>query len=320
MIQEACYEDALSLFDEVNELVEQLTDFNRKLDLRGQVDSLRQQLEDSVLKKIRFNGSKDLIIFATERLRLTDVVDSFLDNQSIRLQAVLTKIQPCDYEAINGAKEHPLRIAGIMNMRSTSSKQQQTQEVASFVRDVQKQQELLEALMRAFDDFVKRRVIEQYDEIFAQYANLPQDETSAVVQPPIPLPNNQALSIWLTQTATEMFLCHESLTQFFQNPHILASLNTSLKIVFRALQQLQSVNINITQQVERLIAPVIVKQIMLLLEEVLQHGLDHDVNQSQTKGVKKYARANNNSDDPKDGTQSDISTYILDKLRFKLES
>ena len=90
--------------------------------------------------------------------------------------------------------------------------------------------------MRAFDDFLKRRVIEQYDDIFAQYATLPQSEATAVASPPIPLPNNQALSIWLSQTATEMLLCQESLTQFFQNPHILASLNASLKIVFRALQ------------------------------------------------------------------------------------
>ena len=31
---------------------------------------------------------------------------------------------------------------------------------------------------------------------------------------------------------------------------------------------------------------------MNLLEEVLQHGLDHEVDQSQAKGVKKYSNAN----------------------------
>jgi len=33
---------------------------------------------------------------------------------------------------------------------------------------------------------------------------------------------------------------------------------------------------------------------MHLLEEVMQHGLDHDVNQSQAKGVKKYTKSSLN--------------------------
>lgn len=54
-------------------------DFNIKLELRGQTDMLRRQLEDAVFKKIRFTGSKDLINFATDQLKMTDLVDAYLE-------------------------------------------------------------------------------------------------------------------------------------------------------------------------------------------------------------------------------------------------
>lgn len=57
-----------------------LIDFSLKLDLRNQIDLVRKQLEEQVIKKIRFTGSKELIKFATEKLKLCDVIDSFLDN------------------------------------------------------------------------------------------------------------------------------------------------------------------------------------------------------------------------------------------------
>lgn len=38
-----------------------------------------KQLEDSVVKKIRFSGKKELIDFALNQLQLTDMVSPFLD-------------------------------------------------------------------------------------------------------------------------------------------------------------------------------------------------------------------------------------------------
>ena len=69
-----------------------MKDFARKLDLRGQADILRRQLEDSIVKKIRFSGSKELITFAHSQLKMPDLVHPFLDFYSMRLQALLTKI------------------------------------------------------------------------------------------------------------------------------------------------------------------------------------------------------------------------------------
>ena len=69
----------------MNKLVSSARDFNLKLDLRGQADMLRRQLEDQVVKKVRFTGSKELIQFATRKLQMTDLIDPFLDYQTIRL-------------------------------------------------------------------------------------------------------------------------------------------------------------------------------------------------------------------------------------------
>ena len=84
-----------------------------------------------------------------------------------------------------------------------------------------------------------------------------------------------------------------------------------------------SVNINICQQVERSLAPLIIKQLMNLLEEVLSHGMDHDVDQSQAKGVKKYsahktALLNDQLSAQNDALQ--VRAYFFDKLRFKFDS
>ena len=102
----------------------------------------------------------------------------------------------------------------------------------------------------------------------------------------------------------------------------MGSLGDSLKIVFDSLQQLQRVNINICQQVERSLAPLIVKQLMNLLEEVLQHGLDHEVDQSQAKGVKKYsnAAAINDQLSAAHNDAQQVRAYFFDKLRFKFDS
>ena len=40
--------------------------------------------------------------------------------------------------------------------------------MATFYKEVQKQHEVLDALMKAFDDFIKRKLIEQYNSIFGE--------------------------------------------------------------------------------------------------------------------------------------------------------
>ena len=118
----------------------------------------------------------------------------------------MSKIQPYDYEELNGTREHPLRISGILTTnKNAAQKQQVTQEVASFMRDIQKQHEVLEALMRAFDDFIKRKVLEQYEEIFGSMPQPSEEEKKSPYS--VALPNKHSLSLWLIQTATESLLC-----------------------------------------------------------------------------------------------------------------
>ena len=71
-----------------------------------------------------------------------------------------------------------------------------------------KQHEQLEALMKAFDDFLKRRLIEAYNDAFL---------TSYVFQSnqDMVIANNQILALWLSHTATEALLCQEALTPYF---------------------------------------------------------------------------------------------------------
>ena len=81
---------------------------------------------------------------------MPDIVDPFLDFQSMRLQALLSKIQPCDYETLNGSRVHPLRIAGILSTKLSNNssvlananisniKQQSQHEVHTFYKEVQK--------------------------------------------------------------------------------------------------------------------------------------------------------------------------------------
>ena len=106
-----------------------------------------------------------------DKLHLKDMVDPFLDYQATKLQALLSKIQPCDYETLNGTRVQPLRIAGILkgapatsagsaSNPSPQNQQSTNYEVANFYKEMQKQQEMLEALMKAFDDFIKRRLLE----------------------------------------------------------------------------------------------------------------------------------------------------------------
>ena len=58
---------------------------------------------------------------------------------------------------------------------------------------------------------------------------------------------------------------------------------------------------------------------MILLEEVLQHGLDHEVDQSQAKGVKKYAKAPINDQLGGQGDGAQVQAYYFDKKRFKVD-
>ena len=68
--------------------------------------------------------------------------------------------------------------------------------------------------MRAFDDFVKRKLIEQFTDVFSEDPDNPENNPQAKVG----LPNNQALAIWLTEVATERLLCQDTLAPFFQSP------------------------------------------------------------------------------------------------------
>ena len=83
--------------------------------------------------------------------------------------------------------------------------------------------------MKAFDDFIKRRLIEQYRDVFSK------DEDAETSDRDYLMPNSQALATWIDTIAVDRLLCQEALTQFFQNPHILGALGQSLKIVFQVL-------------------------------------------------------------------------------------
>lgn len=88
--------------------------------------------------------------------------------------------------------------------------------------------------MKAFDDFIKRRLLENFKDVFGG-DNDNENEDSKNNDQSLS-PNSQALAIWLNTVATNEILCQESLTAFFQNPHILGCLGEALKIVFRSLQ------------------------------------------------------------------------------------
>ena len=69
-----------------------VSDYSLRLDLKSQADDLRRQIEVQLTEKIRLTGSLDLIKLGTERLKMTDLHDAFLDFHAIRMQALLTKI------------------------------------------------------------------------------------------------------------------------------------------------------------------------------------------------------------------------------------
>ena len=48
--------------------------------------------------------------------------------------------------------------------------------MATFYKEVQKQHEVLDALMKAFDDFLKRKLIEQYNSIFGESSSNNEEE------------------------------------------------------------------------------------------------------------------------------------------------
>ena len=83
------------------------------------------------------------------------------------------------------------------------------------------------------------------------------------------------LAHWLTSDfVTEVA---SVLQLYFQDWHILGALGEGLRVVTSALQQMQRVNINVQPAVEKAIAPHLVKAIGALLDSVLEHGLDADV-------------------------------------------
>ena len=60
-----------------------------------------------------------------------------------------------------------------------------------------------------------------------------------------------------------------------------------MKIVIDTLKQLTPQNINVCQTVERALTPIIIKQVLILLDEVIMKGLDQD-NDLQGTGFKKF--------------------------------
>jgi len=110
-----------------------------RLDLRQQIDQLRNQLQENVFRKIKFTGEVSLIKFAREELNLDDTVTPYLEHQRIKLKKVLMKLLPLDF---NDSKVHPMRVAGILSKRPNSVLAQH--EVESFKRDMVKQHDRLE--------------------------------------------------------------------------------------------------------------------------------------------------------------------------------
>ena len=59
----------------------------------------------------------------------------------------------------------------------------------------------------------------------------------------------------------------------------------------------------------------------MLLDDVLSHGLDHEVDQSQAKGVKKYSKSAAIGDQI-NSAQSEsmqVQAYFFDKRRYKFD-
>lgn len=116
----------------------------------------------------------------------------------------------------------------------------------------------------------------------------------------------KSLSLWL-ESITKNILVRESLLPFFISPHTIGSLGPSMKIVVDCLKQLTPQNINICDIVERSLAPVVIKQVLTLLDEVILKGLDHE-SDLQGGGVKKLKMKIGGASQE----QTSIKAYFID--------
>jgi len=80
-----------------------------------------------------------------------------------------------------------------------------------------------------------------------------------------------------------------------------------MKIVVDCLKQLTPQNINICDIVERSLAPVVIKQVLTLLDEVILKGLDHE-SDLQGGGVKKLKMKIGGASQE----QTSIKAYFID--------
>jgi hypothetical protein len=229
---------------------------------------------------------------------------------------MLVKVQPLDEDT---AKLNPLRTAGIT---SSNMNQIQQQALNNFVREMKKQQDLLRAVLDTFVDFIRRKVVDDFRHVFGNFETIsvkfaealsqmggPQQEelrTHNICSP------SRSLSLWLAQI-TENLLVRQSLLPFFINPHTIGSLGPSMKIVIDTLKQLTPQNINVCDIVERALAPIVIKQVLTLLDEVIAKGLDYD-SDLQGTGFKKYKMKLGGPD------QANLQAYFFDLKLFSINT
>lgn len=134
-------------------------------------------------------------------------------------------------------------------------------------------------MLDTFVDFIRRKVVEDFRHVFDDFETMQlfdpeviegRGKRSELKTVNICSPS-KSLSLWLIQI-TENVLVRQSLLPFFMSPLTIGSLGPSMKIVMDSLKQLTPNNINIGDTVERALTPIIVKQVLALLDEVIMKG------------------------------------------------
>lgn len=153
------------------------------------------------------------------------------------------------------------------------------------MKEMKKQQEQLKSLLETFVDFIRRKVVEDFRHVFGNFQGMAITEAETLIEgakgksSDLKTVNicspSKSLSLWLIQITTNV-LVRKSLLPFFASPLIIGSLGPSMKIIMDLLKQLTPNNINLGETVERELTPIIIRQVLTLLDEVIMKGLDAD--------------------------------------------
>jgi hypothetical protein len=132
-------------------------------------------------------------------------------------------------------------------------------------------------------DFVRRKVVDDFRHVFGNFPTILSKDAESLGMQGGPKSSelrthnicspSRSLSLWLVQI-TENVLVRQSLLPFFLSPHTIGCLGPSIKIVVDSLKALTPQNINVCDTVERALTPIVIKQALILLDEVILKGLD----------------------------------------------